>query len=161
VRGGGMSGCFGCDPTNTAGLGIAFYRDASGRLAARCRPGRAHRGLGNIVHGGLVALFGEELAALEAGSKGQGGLVVAEMNCKYERAALVENELSAVVAESRHEGKRVYVTVDVASGGERVAVLSSSFVLISAERLRDLSGLTLDQAPACLVGARGELPVAP
>ncbi len=156
-----MSGCFGCDSGNTAGLGIAFHRDASGRLAACCRPGRAHRGLGNIVHGGLVALFGEELAALEAGSKGQGGLVVAEMNCKYERAALVENELSAVVAESRQEGKRVYVTVDVASGGERVAVLTSSFVLISAERLRDLSGLTLDQAPACLVGARGELPAAP
>ena len=156
-----MNGCFGCDPANTAGLGIAFYRDASGRLGARCRPGAAHRGLGKIVHGGLVALFGEELAALEAGSQGEGGLVVAEMNCKYERAALVDSELSAVVVESRQDGKRVFVTVDVASGGERVAVLSSTFVLISAERLRDLAGMTLAQAPACLVAARGELPAAP
>ena len=156
-----MNGCFGCDPANVAGLGIAFYREASGRLAARCRPGAQHRGLGNIVHGGLVASFGEELAALEAGSKGDGGLVVAEMNVKYERAALVESELSARVSESRQEGKRVYVTVDIASGGERVAVLSSTFVLISAQRLRELSGMTLDQAPACLVAARGELPAAP
>lgn len=152
-----MNGCFGCDPANPAGLGIAFYREPAGRLAARCRPGAQHRGLGNLVHGALLAAFGEELAALEAGSKGEGGLLAAEMNVRFERPAPIEKELLAVVAESRHEGKRVFVTVDILSGGERVAVLSSSFVLVSAERLREISGVTLDRAPACLVAARGEL----
>ena len=156
-----MNGCFGCDPGNPAGLGISFYRAASGRLAARCRPDERHRGLGKLVHGGLLASFGEELAALEAGSKGEGGLLAAEMNVKFERPAAVGAELTAVVTHSEQKGRRVEVTVEVSSDGERVAVVSSTFVLVSTERLKELCGINLDVAPACLVAARGELPVGP
>lgn len=152
-----MNGCFGCDPANPAGLGIVFYREPSGRLAARCRPGVQHRGLGKLVHGALLAVFGEELAALEAGSKGDGGLLAAEMNIRFERPAPIDTELTAAVTASNQDGKRVQVTVDIACNGERVAVLNSSFVLVSAERLREVSGVTLDRAPACLVAARGGL----
>jgi len=155
-----MNGCFGCDPGNPAGLGISFYRSASGALAARCRPDERHRGLGRLVHGSLVGAFGEELAALEAGSKGEGGLLAAETNVKFERPVSVGAELTAVVAHSEQKGRRVGVTVEIFSG-ERVAVVSTSFVLVSAERLREISGMTADQAPACLVAARGELPVGP
>ena len=156
-----MNGCFGCDPANSAGLAIAFYREPSGRLAARWWPGAQHCGLGNLVHGGLLASFGEELAALEAGSKGEGGLLAAQMNVKFERPARVGAELTAAVTASHQEGRKVQVSVDVACNGERIAVVSSTFVLVSAERLREISGMTLDQAPACLVAARGELPAAP
>jgi acyl-coenzyme A thioesterase PaaI-like protein len=154
-----MNGCFGCDPANRSGLGMIFYRDAAGRLAARCRPSNAHRGLGKVVHGGLVASFGEELAALEAGAKGDGGLLAAEMNCKFERPAYVESELSAVVTGSRVDGRRVHVTVEVTAGGERVSVVESTFVLISEDKLRSITGIGLGEAPACLVAGRGELPV--
>jgi acyl-CoA thioesterase FadM len=94
---------------------------------------------------------------LEAGSKGDGGLLAVEMNVKYERPAPVGAELTAAVTQSQREGRKVQVTVDIACNGERVAVLSSSFVLVSAERLREISGMTLDKAPACLVAARGRL----
>jgi acyl-coenzyme A thioesterase PaaI-like protein len=156
-----MNGCFGCDPANKSGLGIVFYRDAGGRAAARCRPGPQHRGIGKVVHGGLVASFGEELAALEAGTKGDGGLFAAEMHVKFERAAIVEQEMSAVVTESRLDGRRVHVTVEVSVAGERVSVLSSTFVLVSEERLAAVAGIGLAQAPACLVGGRAELPRLP
>ena len=153
-----MNGCFGCDPANKAGLGMVFYRDGEGRLAARCRPNGTHRGLGNVVHGGLVATFGEELAALEAGAKVDCGLVSTEMNVKFERPARVDAEMSAVVTDSSVDGRLVQVTVEIYAGGERVAVLNSKFVLISEEKLRSITGIGLGEAPACLVAGRGELP---
>lgn len=152
-----MNGCFGCDPSNAAGLGIVFFRDASGRLAARCRPGAAHRGLGRIVHGGLVATFGEELAALAAGARGDGGLAAVEMDVKFEQPAAVGSEMTAVVTSTSQEQKCVRVSVEISSAGERIATLNSTFVLISAERLHEFAGITLAEAPACLTAARGDL----
>jgi acyl-coenzyme A thioesterase PaaI-like protein len=156
-----MNGCFGCDPSNAAGLGITFFRDPAGRLAARCTPNASHRGLGRIVHGGLVATFGEELAALEAGARGDGGLAAVEMDVKFERPAVVGTEMTAVVTAASQEQNRVRVAVEISAAGERIATLNSTFVLISAEHLREFAGITLEEAPACLVAARrGQLSLA-
>jgi acyl-coenzyme A thioesterase PaaI-like protein len=153
-----MSGCFGCDHTNPAGLGVKFFRDAEGRLAASCTPTDLHRGLGRIVNGGLVTTFAEELAAAAAGARGDGGLVVARIEVKYERPAYVGTEMRGIVTSTTQEKKAVDVSVDVYSGGERVAVLSATFVLMSEQRLRELAGIGLEAAPACLVAARHPLP---
>lgn len=152
-----MSGCFGCDPSNAAGLGIVFFRDASERLAACCRPSAPHCGLGRIVHGGLVATFGEELAALAAGTRGDGGIAAVEMDIKFERPATVGSEMTAVVISTSQKQKRVRVSVEISSAGERIATLNSTFVLISAERLHEFAGITLAEAPACLIAGRGDL----
>ena len=153
-----MKGCFGCDHANPAGLGMKFLRDVEGRLAASCVPTVQHRGLGRIVNGGLVATFGEELAAAAAGARGDGGLVVSRVEVKYERPAYVGTEMRGVVITTTQDRKAVDVTVHVSSGGQRVAVLKATFVLMSEERLQELSGIGLDQAPACLVAARSPLP---
>ena len=153
-----MNGCFGCDRANPAGLGIRFFRAADGRLAASCVPAEIHRGLGRIVNGGLVTTFGEELAALAAGELGDGGLVVSNLEVKYERPAYVGAEMRAVVTRTDRENKSVIVSVDVSSGGVRVAQLTAKFVLMSEARLRELAGIGLESAPACLVAARQPLP---
>lgn len=153
-----MNGCFGCDRANPAGLGMRFFRDAAGNLAGSCVPTEQHRGLGRIVNGGLVTTFAEELAAAAAGSTSDGGLVVTRIETLYERPAYVGNEMRGVVLSMRREGKTVDVSVEVSSSGQRVAVLNASFVLLSEARLRELSGIGLDQAPACLVAARQPLP---
>jgi acyl-coenzyme A thioesterase PaaI-like protein len=154
-----MNGCFGCDHANPAGLGMKFFRDAEGRLAASCVPTDLHRGLGRIVNGGLVTTFGEELAAAAAGARGDGGLVVSRVEVRYERPAYVGTEMRGVVTTTTQHKKAVDVTVDVSSGGQRVAVLNATFVLMSEERLRELAGIGLEAAPACLVAARTPLPV--
>jgi hypothetical protein len=154
-----MNGCFGCDHAHPAGLGMRFFRDPSGRLCASCVPNDLHRGLGRIVNGGLVTTFGEELAAAAAGAKGDGGLVVARVEVVYERPAYVGIEMSGVVTSISQERKAVDVSVDVSSAGQRVAVLNAKFVLLSEEKLRELAGIGLDEAPACLVAARHPLPV--
>ena len=153
-----MNGCFGCDHANPAGLGMKFFRDAEGRLAASCVPSDVHRGLGRIVNGGLVTTFAEELAAAEAGSKGDGGLVVSRIEVDYERPAHVGDEMRGVVRSATQDRRVVKVVVDVSSGGQRVAVLNATFVLMSEQRLRELAGIGLDAAPACLVAARQPLP---
>lgn len=153
-----MNGCFGCDHSNPAGLGMRFFREADGRLAASCVPGDVHRGLGRIVNGGLVTTFGEELAAAAAGELGDGGLVVTHLEVKYERPAYVGTEMRAVVTSASQENKAVKVGVDVSSGGVRVIQLVASFVLMSEQRLKELAGIGLDAAPACLVAARSPLP---
>ena len=155
-----MNGCFGCDPVNVAGLGMTFSVDAQGRLAARCTPTQAHRGLGRIVNGGLVTTFAEELAAAAAGAKGDGGLVVTHIDVAYERPAYVEAELRGVATSTVRENKTVTVCVEVSSDAGRVAVLNATFLLLSEERLRELAGIGLDQAPACLVAGRRLLPAA-
>ena len=154
-----MNGCFGCDHANPAGLGMKFFRDAAGSLAASCVPTDLHKGLGRIVNGGLVTTFGEELAAAAAGATSDGGLVVTRVEVNYERPAHVGSEMRGVVSSVMRDGKKVQVSVDVSSGGQRVAVLNASFLLLSEEKLQELSGIGLDQAPACLVAARQPLPI--
>jgi acyl-coenzyme A thioesterase PaaI-like protein len=154
-----VSGCFGCDHANPGGLGMTFFRDTSGRLAASCTPGDLHRGLGQIINGGLVATFGEEVAAAAAAAETEAGLVVTRMQIKYERPAYVGTMLRGVVTSASREGKLVDVSVDISSGGTRVAVLDASFVLISEERLRQLAGIGVDQGPVCLVAGRQRLPI--
>lgn len=154
-----MNGCFGCDGANPAGLGIRFFRAADGRIAASCVPTALHRGLGRIVNGGLVTTFAEELAAAAAGARGDGGLVVSRIEVRYERPAYIDVEMTGVVTATAQEKKAVEVAVDVFSAGQRVAQLDATFVLMSEERLRELAGIGLDAAPACLVAARGPLPV--
>lgn len=154
-----MNGCFGCDHANPAGLGMRFFRDAAGRIAAACTPTELHRGLGRLVNGGITTTFAEELAAAAAGAGSDGGLVVSRIEVRYERPAYVGTELRGVVTSIAAQGKAVDVSVDVSSGGVRVAVLNAAFVLISEARLRDLAGIGLDQAPACLVAGRRPLPI--
>lgn len=154
VRARNVSGCFGCDPGNAAGLGIRFSRDAGGRLTATCRPGAAHGGLGRIVNAGLVATLGEELAAAEAATHGDEGLVVSRVEVSYERPAYVESELVAVAVNSTRDGRTVTVSVDIMHADERIAALVGTFVLVSADKLLQMAGITLEQAPACLVAGR-------
>jgi acyl-coenzyme A thioesterase PaaI-like protein len=154
-----MNGCFGCDGANPAGLRMRFFRDANGNLGATCIPTEVHRGLGRIVNGGLVTTFAEELAAAAAGQLSDGGLVVSHIDVDYERPAYVGDALRGIVTHTRREKKAVEVSVDVGSNNQRVARLNATFVLISEERLRELSGAGLEAAPACLVAARGTLPV--
>ncbi|MEO5882059.1 MAG: hotdog fold domain-containing protein [Caldimonas sp.] len=154
-----MSGCFGCDHANPAGLGMRFFRDSAGRLAASCTPNQTHGGLGRIVNGGLVTTFGEELAAAAAAATSEGGLVVARVEVDYELPTYVGTELRGVVTSTSQEKKVVRVAVHIHSAGKRVAVLNATFVLISEDRLRQLSGIGLDEAPACLVAGRQPLPI--
>lgn len=153
-----MNGCFGCDPANPGGLAMRFFRDRDGRLCASCVPGELHRGLGRIVNGGLVATFAEELAAAAAGAEGSEGLVVSRVEVQYERPGLVGNEMKGVVTSTSVDGRSVAVAVDVMSRGERIAALKAAFVLISEAKLRELAGIGLDAAPACLVAGRKLLP---
>ena len=153
-----MNGCFGCDPANPAGLGMTFLLDPRGRLAATCTPDETHRGLGRIVNGGLVTTFAEELAAAAAGATSDGGLVVTRVEVAYERPAYVKAELRGVVTATVREGKTVTVSVDVENDAGRIAALTATFVLMSESRLRELAGIGLDQAPACLVAGRRLLP---
>jgi acyl-coenzyme A thioesterase PaaI-like protein len=153
-----MNGCFGCDPANPAGLGMTFSVDADGRLAASCVPTEAHKGLGRLVNGGLITTFAEELAAAAAGATGDGGLVVMQVQVKYERPAHVGAELRAVVTATTREKKTVAVTVEVSNAAGRVATLDALFRLMSEERLREIAGIGLEAAPACLVAGRRLLP---
>jgi acyl-coenzyme A thioesterase PaaI-like protein len=153
-----MNGCFGCDPVNTAGLGMTFSVDGQGRLAAQCTPTQAHRGLGRVVNGGLVTTFAEELAAAAAGAKGDGGLVVTHIEVTYERPAYVDAALRGVVTSTVRENKAVTVSVDVVNDAGRVAVLDATFLLISDERLRAIAGIGVDEGPACLLAGRRLLP---
>jgi acyl-coenzyme A thioesterase PaaI-like protein len=153
-----MSQCFGCDLQNVAGLGIEFFRDDHGRLAARCCPSNKHCGLGGIVHGGLVATFGEELAAAEAGAHGNGGLLVTRMAIDYERPTYAGDEMTAVVTNATVDGRKVNASVEIHNATGRVAVLNSAFVLITEDRLRQLAGISVAEAPECMVAGRNSLP---
>ncbi|TVR58564.1 MAG: PaaI family thioesterase [Spirochaetaceae bacterium] len=54
--------CFGCAPTNTAGLKLEFYLDGES-VVAIWHPDRRFVGYGNIVHGGIQATLLDEVGA--------------------------------------------------------------------------------------------------
>jgi uncharacterized protein (TIGR00369 family) len=61
AMGNGGYGCFGCSPTNTAGLKLSFWLDGD-RVTGEWIPDRLYEGFTGIVHGGIQATLMDEAA---------------------------------------------------------------------------------------------------
>ncbi len=85
-------GCFGCSPSNVAGLQMRFRREGM-RVRSRYRiPDRFH-GAPGIAHGGIVATLLDEVSCAAAVFVADRWVVTGELVVRYARPVPVETPL--------------------------------------------------------------------
>ena len=96
-------GCFGCSPSNPAGMQLRFRRDGA-RVLSTCRvPDRFH-GAPGIAHGGIVATLLDEVSCAAAVFVGDVFVVTGELAVRYLAPVPVETplELEAEIVRRTH-----------------------------------------------------------
>ena len=117
-------GCFGCSPSNAAGLQLAFRRVGT-RIVARHRvPDRFH-GAPGIAHGGIVATILDELSCAAAVFVADRFVVTGELVVRYDAPVPVETALdldAEIVAQTHPRYAEIAARVRI---GDRVLARST------------------------------------
>ena len=85
-------GCFGCSPSNPAGLRLAFHRAGDGVAARYAIPEQFH-GAPGIAHGGIVATLLDEVSCATIFFIRGRFVVTGELTVRYEKPCPVEAPL--------------------------------------------------------------------
>lgn len=80
----GFNGCFGCSPTNTAGLRLQFFETDDGVEVEYVAPTHLE-GPPGIVHGGIQATLLDEALCMTAHAKLGTSVVTGELSIRYVR----------------------------------------------------------------------------
>lgn len=86
------TGCIGCSPTNPAGMRLLFRREGQEITGRYAVPGQ-FRGGPDTVHGGILALLLDEYSCAAAYFLKGRIVVTGSLDVRYERPALIEQEL--------------------------------------------------------------------
>jgi acyl-coenzyme A thioesterase PaaI-like protein len=122
-------GCFGCSPSNPAGLHMTFRRRGERVTARYTVPDRFH-GAPGVVHGGIVATMLDELSCACVVFVADHHVVTGELGVRYERPVPVERPLD-LVAEivDRSHPRYWVVTGEIHADGVRLARSTGRFFL--------------------------------
>lgn len=126
----GDGGCFGCSPSNPAGLHLHFYRggeDDEEIVSTYTVPERFH-GAPGIAHGGIVATILDEFSCAAAVFLAGSRVVTGELTVRYQRPCPVEVELD-VKARVRDLGHARYLVIEawIERDGQRLAGSTGKF----------------------------------
>ena len=120
-------GCFGCSPSNAAGLRLRFRREGS-RVRTTARIADHFHGAPGVVHGGIVATLLDEVSCAAAIFVADRRVVTGELTVRYERPVPVEEAIE-LVAEltARHHPRYAEITAEVRRDGTRLARSTGKF----------------------------------
>jgi acyl-coenzyme A thioesterase PaaI-like protein len=120
-------GCFGCSPSNPAGLALRFRRVGARIVAPYAIADRFH-GAPGVAHGGVVAAILDEVSCAAAVFLRDRYVVTGELVVRYERPVPVEVPL-VIEAEIAREGHLRYTEIEarVLQGGVRLARSTGKF----------------------------------
>lgn len=126
----GDGGCFGCSPTNPAGLHLHFYRggdEGDEIVSTYTVPDRFH-GAPGIAHGGIIATILDEFSCAAAVFLAGSRVVTGELKVRYERPCPVEVELAvkARVTDASH-ARYLVIEAWVERDGTRLAGSTGRF----------------------------------
>ena len=126
-------GCFGCSPSNPAGLQLRFRRLGE-RVVGRCAIADRFHGAPGVAHGGIVATILDEMSCAVITFVADRRVMTGEITVRYERPCPVEAplELSATIADRTHARYWV-VEAEIHYDGARVAHSSGKFFLRAVE----------------------------
>ena len=122
-------GCFGCSPSNPAGLQLRFCRRGE-RVECRHTIAEHFHGAPGIAHGGIVATLLDEVSCAAVFFTTDRRVVTGELTVRYERPVPVDAplDLSAIVTDRSHPRYWV-VEAEIQGGGERLARSIGKFFL--------------------------------
>ena len=102
--------CFGCAPTNEAGVKMEFYEDGD-EIVSIWKPRAEYQGWLNTLHGGIQAVLLDEICAWVVARKMQTTGVTSHMETRYRRPVSTLDSHIVLRAAIR-EQKRNIVTID-------------------------------------------------
>jgi acyl-coenzyme A thioesterase PaaI-like protein len=122
-------GCFGCSPSNPAGLGMRFRR-VRDRVVARHTIADRFHGAPGVAHGGIVATLLDEVSCAAIHFIADRWVMTGELSVRYERPCPVEAplEIGAAITDRTHPRYWV-VEAEIHHGGTRVARSRGKFFL--------------------------------
>lgn len=122
--------CFGCGSENPRGLQMRHARDGD-EIVSTFLAASAFTGAPGTLHGGALA------AALDD-AMGTAPLVLAEefaltraLTIRFERPVLLGQALEIRSRISAREGRRIEVTAETTTGGQRLATATATFVVVA------------------------------
>jgi acyl-coenzyme A thioesterase PaaI-like protein len=122
-------GCFGCSPSNPAGLRMTFRRHGERVLARYTIADRFH-GAPDVAHGGIVATLLDEISCACVVFVADRHVVTGELTIRYEQPCPVEQalDLSATITDRTHPRYWVVEAI-VEQTGRRLARSVGRFFL--------------------------------
>ncbi len=123
-------GCFGCSPSNPAGLQMRFRRLGE-RVVARHTIADRFHGAPGVAHGGIVATLLDEMSCAAVTLVADRRVMTGELTVRYEHPCPVEAplELVAWIADRSHRRYWV-VEAELHGDGARLARSTGRFFLV-------------------------------
>ncbi len=143
--------CFVCEPTNTAGLALAFFADDdAGTVESSFRLGAEHSGAPTLIHGGVSLAILDEAQAWAVIALGRSWAVTHTTQATFDRPVFVDVEYRVV---ARLDGPvaddpgrlATHATVIDAEGNELVRSSSEFVVLGEAQAVAFGAGGIVDE----------------
>lgn len=106
--GSGPNNCFGCSPTNTAGLRLEFFETDEGVEVEYVAPGH-QAGAPGVVHGGIQATLLDEALCMTAHAKLGTSVVTGELTIRYIRPVPTATPIIARGRIVENKGKSSFI----------------------------------------------------
>ena len=129
----GLNHCFGCGPTNPAGLRLGFIETDEGVEVEYTVPSHL-QGATGIVHGGIQATLLDETLCMTAYAKAGTPVLTGELTVRYLRAVPTDTALrvSGRIVEVRAKGWIIEGAIRLAATGEELTRAHGRFFAQSA-----------------------------
>jgi uncharacterized protein (TIGR00369 family) len=119
-------GCFGCSPSNPAGLRLAFRRRGDAVLTRYAIPERFH-GAPGIAHGGIVATVLDEVSCATVFFLHDRPVVTGELAVRYHRPCPVGTVLEASARVTGEHPRYAVVEAELRDGDTVLARSTGKF----------------------------------
>lgn len=152
-RWGFESNCFVCEPTNEAGLGLAFFHDEdTDTVTTTFELDSRYSGAPAYVHGGLSLAILDEAMAWAAIAIAGTWAVTGETTTRFDQPVLVGDPyrvVATITEEPTASSSTLRAEAEILDRqGQRCAASTATFVVLGEARLAHASGLTGDQLAA-------------
>lgn len=129
----GVNPCFGCGPTNPAGLRLSFIETDDGVEVEYTVPSH-FEGAAGIVHGGIQATLLDETLCMTAYAKAGAPVFTGELTVRYLRPVPTGTPLrvSGRIVEAKSKGWIIEGTIALAGTGEELTRARGRFFAQSA-----------------------------
>jgi len=103
--------CFGCSPNNSFGLQMSFYKDDD-QVISEWEPKERFAGYKNVLHGGIISVMVDEIAAWTVTALLQKTAVTSKLEVKFLKPIFINKGNIKLISKITEQNRRL-VTMDV------------------------------------------------
>lgn len=127
--------CFATHDNPCEGVGLKVYVTEDDHVVGLVKTKKCHQGYEDIIHGGIVSTYFDEVLWYATIVKDQDTIAVtAEMTVKYLKSIPVEEDIRIIAKPMRQEGRHLYVDGYILRSDDKVAAEATAhFIIVKDE----------------------------